>query len=113
VGVGPYVALGTAAFDDLRVAGGLSALLPVVEDFPLVVSGGVLATGEGQWGLDSAVFFGLRSYNFYGAYNFAGGGFLGYQRTFGASSENVISIGVQVDALIVAFPFLLAWGALQ
>lgn len=112
-GAGPYLSLGTAAFDDLRGAAGLSVLLPVLEDFPAIVSVGGILTDEAQVGLDSSLFFGLRSYNFYGAYNFAGGGVLGFERTFGDGATTAVSIGAQIDGLILALPFLLAWGALQ
>src|SRR5262245_56052538 len=41
-GVGPYLEVGTARFNDLRLSGGVSVLLPVTEDFPLVASAGLL-----------------------------------------------------------------------
>src|SRR5262245_22020838 len=37
-GVGPYASIGTAAFDDARLGAGASLLLPVLEDFPIVLS---------------------------------------------------------------------------
>lgn len=112
-GVGPYLSLGTAAFEDLRGTLGISALLPIIEDFPLVLSVGGLATDTGELGLDSSAFFGIRSYDHYGAYNFGAGLVLGTERSLLEGSETVWSLGVQIDGLIVATPFLLAWGALQ
>lgn len=112
-GFGPYVALGTAAFDDLRISAGLSALAPVLEDFPLVFSLGALSRTSGDFGLSSSLFWGLRSYNFHGGYNLAFGVSLAGERTFGAEPSNAISLGVQVDGLVLALPFLLLIGAAQ
>ena len=112
-GAGPYLALSTAAFDDIRFAGGGRVLLPIVEDFPVVVSGGGLITGSGAPGFDTSLFWGLRSYNFHGSYNFAGGIVGGVQRTFGEQATTVFSVGLQIDALVIAAPFMLAWGAFQ
>jgi hypothetical protein len=113
VGLGPYLSLSTAAFDDLRVAGGGRLLLPVSEDFPFVISAGGLVTDGGAHGLDASLFFGVRSYNFHSSYNFGAGVVAGVQRTFGDDSSSVLSLGVQLDALVFALPFMLAWGALQ
>lgn len=113
LGAGPYLSLGTAAFDDLRFAGGGRVLLPVIEDFPIVISAGGLVTDSGTPGFDASVFFGLRSYNFHSSYNFAAGLVAGAQRTFGDGATTVLSLGVQVDALVIAAPFMFAWSALQ
>jgi hypothetical protein len=112
-GLGPYLALGSAAFEDLRVSGGVTALLPVVEDFPVVLSVGALARDGGDIGLASSVFWGLRSYNFHGGYNLAFGLSLAGERTFGAQPSNALSLGFQVDGLVLALPFLLLVGAAQ
>lgn len=113
VGLGPYLALGTAAFDDLRVSTGLSALLPVIEDFPVVFSLGALARDGGHFGLSSSLFWGLRSYNFHSGYNLAFGVSLAGERTFGGEPSNAISLGVQVDGMVLVLPFLLLVGATQ
>jgi hypothetical protein len=113
LGLGPYLSLSTAAFGDLRVAAGGRLLFPVSEDFPFVVSAGGLVADDGAPGLDASLFFGIRSYNFHSSYNFGSGVVAGVQRTFGDRSSSVLSLGVQVDALVFALPFMLAWGALQ
>lgn len=112
-GFGPYVAIGTAAFDDLRISAGLSALAPMFEDFPLVFSLGALSRTSGDFGLSTSVFWGLRSYNFHGGYNLAFGLSLAGERTFGAEPSNAISLGVQLDGMVLALPFLLLVGAMQ
>jgi hypothetical protein len=113
LGFGPYISVGTAAFDDLRVAGGARLLIPVSEDFPFVASAGALVTDSGSPGFDASLFFGVRSYNFHSSYNFGAGVVAGAQRTFGDHGTSVFSLGVQLDALVLALPFMLAWGALQ
>lgn len=112
-GLGPYLALGTAAFDDLRVSAGVSALLPAIEDFPVVLSLGPLLRDRGDFGLSSSLYWGLRSYNFHGGYNLAFGVLLAGERTFGAEPSNAISLGFQVDGMVLALPFLLLVGATQ
>jgi len=112
-GLGPYLALGTTAFEDLRVSGGASALLPLAEDFPLVFSLGALLRNEGDVGVSGSVFWGLRSYNFHGSYNVAMGLSLSAERTFGDSATNSLALGVQIDGAVLVLPFLLLAGALQ
>lgn len=112
-GLGPYLALGSAAFEDLRFSAGVSALWPVLEDFPVVLSLGALARDSGDLGLSSSLFWGLRSYNFHGGYNLAFGLTVAGERTLGPASSNAISLGVQVDGLLLALPFLLLVGAAQ
>lgn len=113
LGVGPMVGVGTAAFDDLRLTLGGSALLPVLEDFPVVVSLGGLVRDAGDLGAEASLFWGVRSYNFHSAWNFAAGLSLGAQRTFGDEPDNVLWLGLQIDGLVFALPVLLLVGALE
>jgi hypothetical protein len=112
-GLGPYVALGTAAFEDVRVSLGLSALIPIAEDFPVVLSLGPLLRNGRRPGLSSLVFAGVRSYNFHASYNLAFGIAVGYDRDLADPRENALSIGVQVDAFVLALPVLLLVGAVR
>ena len=112
-GLGPYLSASTAAFDDVRVSLGASALLPLVEDFPLVISLGPLLRNAREPGVSGTLFWGLRSYNYYGTYNLAAGVVLGVERTFSEPESSAITIGIHVDGFILALPGLLAFGALQ
>jgi hypothetical protein len=112
-GVGPYVSVGTLAFEDLRAGAGASLHVPAMEDFAFVLSAGGLLDDGGRPGLDGSLFFGIRSYNFHGAYNFAGGVVLDVEHTFGDEETTVVSLGLRVDGLALIVPFLLLWGALQ
>lgn len=112
-GFGPYAAVGTAAFSDLRLSAGARALFPVIEDFPLVASvGGVLRDGRDP-GVEASLFWGVRSYNFHGSYNLAGGLVLSGTHLFEGPRSNAIGLGLQVDAFVLAVPWLLLWGALK
>ena len=113
LGFGPYATLGTVAFDDLRATLGASLLIPTWEDLALVLSAGGLVDDSAELGAEGAAFFGIRSYNFHGAYNFGAGLVLGAERTFGEQPSTVLSLGVRVDGLALAVPFLLLWGVLQ
>ena len=113
LGVGPYTSVGTVAFDELRAAGGLTVLVPTLEDLGLALSAGGLIDDAGRLGLDTELFFGVRSYNFHGVYNFAAGLVIGAERTFGDDRSTLVTLGLRVDGFVVAAPFLLAWGALQ
>ena len=113
LGLGPYAKLGTVAFDDLRGAAGASLQIPTWDDLALVLSVGPLLDHRGDLGLDSSLFFGIRSYNFHGSYNFAGGLVLGAQHRFGDREATVIGLGLRVDVFFLSAPALLAWGALQ
>lgn len=112
-GLGPYLEVGTAAFRDIRLSAGLSALLPLHDDFPLVISAGYSSREITEPGLDASIFWGLRSFNYHTSYNMAGGLVLQAQQTFGPQPTRTISLGVRVDGLLIALPFLLLRGALD
>ena len=112
-GVGPYAELSTAGFWDARYGGGLSALAPVTEDFPLVLSLGAFGHETDALALGASAFFGARSFNFHGAYNLAIGLYASAYRDLGAEQATLVSIGLELDGFFLAAPFLLAAGELR
>jgi hypothetical protein len=114
--VGPYVDLATAAFRDLDLGGGGEALLPLTEDFPLVLGAGAFArNGDGRaWapGMEGTLFFGSRSYNFHSWYGLAIGLFA--QSRWVPSSPATLDLvaGLQVDVQLLALPWLFAYEAI-
>jgi hypothetical protein len=114
--VGPYVDLATASFHDLDLGAGGEALLPVTEDFPLVLGAGAFArNGDGRtWapGMEGTVFFGSRSYNFHSWYGLAVGLFV--QSRWIPSSPATLDLvgGLQIDVQLLALPWLFAYEAL-
>jgi hypothetical protein len=108
--LGPYATLGTAKFSDARYGAGLSLLLPTFAgDFPIVVSAGALSRNGSDARLSGEVFFGLRSHNFHGAYAMASGVVLGGDRALEAGLGNTLYVGLQVDGLWIALPFILGY----
>ena len=112
-GLGPYAEVSTASFWDARYGGGLSALLPVTSDYPLVLSLGAYGHETVSMALGSSVFFGLRSHNFHGNYNFATGVVVSGYRDLGAENATLVTVGLELDAMLLATPFLLLAGELR
>ena len=108
--LGPYATLGTAKFSDARFGGGLSLLLPTLSgDFPIVLSAGALSRNGGDLRLSGEAFFGLRSHNFHGSYAMASGLILGADSAASGGHGNTVYVGVQVDGLWLALPFILGY----
>ncbi len=108
--LGPYAKVGTANFSDLRFGGGLSWLLPAFSgDMPVVLSAGGLSRNGGDARLAAEAFFGFRSHNFHGAYAMASGIVVGGDAALGASHASTVYVGLQVDGLWLALPFLLGY----
>jgi hypothetical protein len=111
-GAGPFVEVGTFAFDELQFGGGGSLLLPVHESFPLILSAGAFGRiGDDDFGLEPGVsgslFWGTRSYNFHANYVLSAGILAGYRHSFGDSKETTLLIAAQVDLAIIALPFIM------
>jgi hypothetical protein len=112
-GVGPFIELSTAGFSDARFGGGLSVLAPSWPDYPVVLSFGAFGHENEALALGAHVFFGLRSYNFHGSYNWAAGFFGAAYRDLGAREATLLTAGVELDAALLAAPFMLAASALR
>lgn len=114
--VGPYVEALTVGFDTLETGGGFEWLLPVRDDLPFVLSAGAFerhAPNQGwQPGVATGLFFGSRSYNFHSWYGLGTGVFVQGRYGLGDSRQADVLIGVQLDAALLAFPFLFAYQAI-
>jgi hypothetical protein len=113
VGLGPYLEAGTAGFWDFRYGGGASLLVPIAEDFPLVLSAGIYDHAGRAGSVGGTVFWGLRSYNFANPYNWAVGLYASGYRDLDAARETLVSAGVEVDGFFLAAPFIFAVEALR
>jgi hypothetical protein len=111
LGIGPYLSIATAGFDDSRFGGGASLQLPVHPYFPIVLSGGAYARQEDGFhpGASAWLFWGSRSYNFHSSYVMAGGLLVGFERDLDDRRQNTWVIAAQVDGLVLALPFLLGY----
>lgn len=112
LGVGPYAALATAAFDDLRLGTGASLQLPIHPYLPLVLSAGGYGRSDADgWhpGAAGRLFIGSRSYNFHSSYVMAAGLVVGLDQDLDEERANAWIIGAQIDGLALALPFLFAY----
>jgi hypothetical protein len=108
---GPFLGITTAGFDDVRVGGGGTLLLPVTRYLPVGLSFGGHGRHEAGWtpGLSGWLFFGSRSFNFHSSYVMAGGLLLGVEHDLRGPRQNTIVVAAQIDGLVLALPFLMAW----
>jgi hypothetical protein len=114
--VGPYVDVATTEFHDVDFGGGAEWLVPLTEDVPLVLAAGVFARNGGgrSWspGAEGTLFVGSRSYNFHSWYGLAVG-FFAQGRWVPESPATFDAVaGVQIDAEILAMPFLFLYTAI-
>lgn len=116
-GLGPYVEGLTTTFHDVQLGGGVTALLPVHEYLPIVLSAGPYArhTSTFGWepGVAASLFWGSRGYNFHSVYGLSGGLLVEARHGLGDSHETSIIVGAQLDLMFVAMPFLFAYDALR
>ncbi len=110
-GIGPYVELGTLAFDELQFGGGASLHVPVHETLPLVASLGAYGrAGDDDFGVEPGIagslFWGSRSYNFHANYVMAFGLSVGYRHTFGEANESALLVAAQIDLAAMGIPLV-------
>ncbi|HEX9298054.1 MAG TPA: hypothetical protein VF881_19575 [Polyangiaceae bacterium] len=118
LGVGPYAeVLTTSGFSDLQVGAGLTWLLPVHPDLPLLMSAGGYLGDSPTWGwepgLAGELFWGSHSYNYHSFYALDAGLFAGGRYALGPSRDVTVLVGLRLDLELIALPFLLAWGAFR
>jgi hypothetical protein len=107
---GPYATLGTAKFSDARLGAGLTLLIPTLSgDFPVLFSAGAASRNGADARLSSELFFGLRSHNFHGAYAMASGVVIGGDASVTGGHSNTLYVGLQIDGLWLALPFILGY----
>ncbi len=113
--LGPYVDVATSGLHDADTGGGVEWLIPLTDDIPLVVSSGFFARSgaERNWapGLESTLFCGSRSYNFHSWYGLAAGFFVQSRWLPESPATLDVVAGVQLDAELLAMPFLFAYEA--
>ncbi|MCA9628674.1 MAG: hypothetical protein KC766_13440 [Myxococcales bacterium] len=111
-GIGPYLEVGTAGFDDLRLGGGGSLQIPVHPYVPAVLSlGGYARRFDSEWqpGLAGDLFIGSRSYNFHSAYVMTGGVSLGARYGVGDSKELTLIVAAQLDSSVLWLPAVILY----
>ncbi len=112
LGVGPFLHVTTAGFQDVRLGGGVTTLLPVHPYFPIGLSaGGYARHSAAGWepGLSGWFFFGSKSYNYHSSYIMTGGLLVGMNYGLGPTKERTIVIAAQIDGLVLALPFIIGY----
>jgi hypothetical protein len=100
----------------VKFEGGGALLLPLGEVWTTVLSAGPLVQmEESEWepGVAGWGFIGRRPFNYHGRYAMAWGFVAGYERGFGGRSASTLTIGVQLDGLVVALPVLFVVDAIR
>jgi hypothetical protein len=114
--LGPYVEVGTVAFNSFETGGGLSWLIPVSSTLPVILSAGSYGrhTGPFSWepGIATSLFVGSRSYNFHSAYSLMLGGFLQARHGLGDGRQADLLLGVHADLALLAWPWIYAYQAI-
>lgn len=104
------LAASTAGFWDLRFGGGGSLFLPVHPDTPFVLAAGVFAHETEGVSLGASLFWGFRGYNFHGNYNLGAGLFGEVLQDLDRERATLLTLGFEIDAMLLAFPWLLLGG---
>ncbi len=108
--LGPYASLGTTKFSDARYGAGLTLLVPTFSgDFPLALSAGAASRNLDDARVAGQIFFGLRSHNFHGSYAMASGIVLGGDARVNDDHAHTFYLGLQIDGLWLALPFILGY----
>lgn len=117
-GLGPYLELRTLAFDEVQWGTGASLLVPAIDAAPLIISTGVYGrVGDDPFGVEpgwaTALFFGLKSYNYSSPYILTNGIATAFRYGLGESSEMSLLIVGQLDLALLAMPFVYLAEAVQ
>jgi hypothetical protein len=116
-GLGPFVELQTLGFHDLQVGGGASALLPILDNFPLVLSGGAYGRATSAYGFEPGItgqlFWGSRSYNYHASYIMSAGLLAQFRYGLGDARETAIVVGAQLDLEVLSLPFVFLFEAIS
>ncbi|MGK4008453.1 hypothetical protein WMF31_37935 [Sorangium sp. So ce1036] len=117
LGAGPYAELLTHGFDDLQVGAGVSALAPILDSFPLILSTGIYGRWSDAHGLEpgvaAALFWGARSHNFHAPYGMSTGVQAQMRLGLGASKETAIVLAAQLDVALLGLPFVFLINAIK
>lgn len=115
-GIGPYLEARTASFGYGEYGGGLVALLPVEQTFPVWFGGGAFARREdGAWGsgFNGFLAWGGRSFNHHGTYGLAFGLMADARVHTGPQKGFDLVLGATFDLQSLSYPLLYLVSALR
>jgi hypothetical protein len=109
-GLGGYLALGSAGFRDVRVSGGVTSVVSLIDWFSLSLRGGGLGvlTSQGvQPGVEGYIGLGHRSVSLSSRYALSHSFFAGMQyalKSSGLPASHAIWVGLQIDGVWLTAP---------
>ena len=115
-GIGPYIEARTASFGHADYGGGLVALLPVDQTFPIWFGGGAFARREDasfHAGYNGFLAWGGRSFNHHGSYAMAFGLVLDARYHRGPVPGVDLVLTASIDLQTFAYPLLYGIGLLR
>lgn len=115
MGLGPYVDVGTTAFDTLDAGGGATWVVPAFGT-AFALSAGALARsapGGVTPSAEASLFWGSRSYNFHSVYGPTTGLVATGRYGLGAGEQAEIGLALRLDLAHVALPFVLLVNAFR
>jgi hypothetical protein len=113
---GGFLGVTTAGFRDVTFEGGGAVLLPMGQVWTSVVSAGpMIRLRDANWepGVAGWAFIGRRPFNYHGSYAMAWGFVAGYERGLGARGTSALTLGVQLDGLVLALPVMFTVDAVR
>jgi len=115
--IGPFVAIESEALRTLSFEGGVEWLVPAWAGIPFVFAAGGFERSDSvhayEPGVLGAIFWGSHSYNFEGPYALSAALFVEGRRGLGDEHDLGFVAGVSFDVTLLAYPFILAAGALR
>jgi hypothetical protein len=114
VGLGPSLDVASLAFQDLRLAPGLSVQLPRSIVDVTFTAGPLLRIHDGfRMGASGRAFIGSRAFNYYGSYAPALGLVIGGDVCFDGRPSTSLFVGAHIDAEYFAIPWIVLFGWLR
>ena len=115
-GIGPFLEARTASFGHADYGGGLVAILPVDETFPIWLGGGAFARrDEGAFhaGYNGFIAWGSRSFNHHGSYGMTYGLMLDARYHRGPIAGVDLVLTASIDLQWLAYPWIIAYSAIR
>ena len=108
VGLGLYLTVDTNGFRDIQPGAGLSLLLPVHRDFPLVLwaGGHYDYDGEHAGGFGGRLWWGAHNHNHFNPYNISFGLWVEVKANVFGNNDLLIVGGVDLDLAVLVAPWL-------
>jgi hypothetical protein len=116
LGIGPYLEARTGSFGHADYGGGLVAVLPTAETFPIWLGGGAFARRDENAfhaGYNGFIAWGSRSFNHHGSYGMVYGLMLDARYHRGPQPGVDVVLTATIDLQWLAYPWIIAYTAIR